>query len=566
MPVSLKLGCIAVPLICLSLSACASGVNFAFSSHIAKPDPALGRFLAARYAETIGDSAHAAQFYMAALQADPHNHALLEEAFLAGVMAGSPQAVQLAPRLPGYALATLMRGNEAVMHGDDRDAAALFQTLPDDQLTGLIQPLLMAWVAFGQGDIQAAQASLRPFLSDSALGGIYTLNAALIADAAGDTRQAAQFYAALPTTAPNLRMAQILASWYARQGDLSHADAILTGLVLAHPDLAMALPQLRAQMYQPVVATPAQGLAEAYLTMAASLSRTQDGFLRAIFLRFALALRPDLSSARLILANTLLTASTPRQGPTDGQLESALATLAPIQVQDPLYSTAVVQEAALNAQLGRPDTAVALLHQLMINHPNDPGLLAAAGDIWRRANQCNLALPYYQRAIVLLGPQPPSNAWSLFFDRGICEDEQGEWAKAAPDIQQALQLSPNQPYVLNYLAYRWAQQGKNLTLAEQMLLSASNLDPNDPAILDSLGFVELKLGNTHEALGRLTQAVQLAPGNAVINAHLGDAFNQAGEPLQAVYQWQKALTLDPDAQLKEVLTTQIQHTVRMMTP
>lgn len=556
MHMSLPFGRLAVAA-CILLSACAAGPGSSAPVAATQPDPALGAFLAARYADSISDPASAARFYAIALKADPNNQELAEEGFLAGVLAGSPEAVQLAPRLPGNALAALLRGNEAAMTGDYAGAAQFFQALPGDQLAALIEPLLLAWTQFGQGNEQGALNTLGPAFNDNAFGAVYVLNAALIADAAGDAKNAAQLYGAVSPASPNLRLAQILASWDTRQGNKAQAEAILAALVAAHPDLAIALPQIRQQMTSPVISTPVQGMAEAYLTLAASLSQPQAVFLRTVFLRFALELRPDLSAARLILANTQVNGDDASYTPTQVQMENALATLQPIQPADPLYGPAAMQEANLLSNLGQTDQAVALLDGLIATHPGNAGLLAAAGDIRRGAGQCQLAVPYYRKAITALGNPPPGTAWTLFFDRGICEDETGNWAAAEPDIEQALKLSPNQPYVLNYLGYSWALRDEKLDQAKAMLTKAVALDPNDGAVLDSLGFIEMKRGNTKGALAVLAQAVELSPNDAEVNGHLGDAFWQAGLALQAAYQWDRALSLHPDAKLQAELEAKI---------
>jgi Tfp pilus assembly protein PilF len=83
-----------------------------------------------------------------------------------------------------------------------------------------------------------------------------------------------------------------------------------------------------------------------------------------------------------------------------------------------------------------------------------------------------------------------------------------------------------------------------------MLQEAVGLDPNEGAIIDSLGFVNLKQGDTQAAVKLLTQAVEMDPDDAEVNAHLGDAFYAAGLKLQADYQWQRALSLKPDAKLQ----------------
>jgi len=542
--------------VCIMLSACAAGPGGAAASY-PPPDPAFGAFLAARYADSQNDPAAAAKFYTLALQTAPGNQQLIAEGFLAALLSGSPQAGALAAKLPGNPLATLQLGNQEAANGDFDQASQLFSGLPRDDLAGLIKPLLLAWSKFGQGNEQAALNGLGPSFNSSPFGPVYVLNAALIADSAGDTKDAAQLYGAVVADQPNLRLAQILASWDARQGQYIQAQTQLNNLVATHPDLRIALPALRAQMNQPVINTASQGLAEAYLTLAGSLDQPQAIFLRTVFLRFALQLRPDLAAARLLLASTQTGNGDPNITPTPVEMQNALDTLAPIPKSDPLYGPAALQQANLLAALNQPEQAVTLLQGLLAATPDDAILLATTGDVLRSANRYAEALPYYNRAIAAVGSPPPASAWSLFFDRGICEDETGNWAAAEPDLQLALKLSPSQPYALNYLAYSWALRGEHLAEAQAMLTRAVALDPNDGAVLDSLGYVKLREGDTKGALALLIQAVQLSADDAEVNGHLGDAFWQAKQPLQAAYQWQRALTLQPDSKLQAELQSKI---------
>ncbi len=543
--------------VCIMLSACAAGPG-GTAAQTAQPDPAYGAFLAARYADSQNDPASAAKFYAKALQTAPNNQELIAEGFLAGLLSGNPLAATLAPRLPGNALATLLLGNQTAANGNFDQASQLFTTLPRDDLAGLIKPLLLAWAKFGQGNEQAALNGLGPYFNNGPFGPVYVLNAALIADAAGDTKNAAQLYSAVDTSKPNLRLAQILASWKARQGQEAQAQATLAALITAHPDLRIALPALQAQVKDPVISTAAQGMAEAYLTLAGSLSQPQATFLRTVFLRFALQLRPDLSAARLLLASSQTGADVPNFTPTPVEMQNALDTLAPIAKTDPLYGPAALEQANLLAALDQTKPAVALLQGLLAATPDDAGLLATTGDVLRSASQYNDAMSYYTQAITAAGNPPPANAWSLFYDRAICEDQTGNWQAAEPDLQEALQLSPNQPYVLNYLGYSWALRGEHLGEAKAMLTRAAGLTPNDGAVIDSLGFVEMKQGNTKGALSLLIQAVQLSPDDPEVNGHLGDAFWQAGQKLQADFQWQRALSLQPSPKLAAELQGKIE--------
>ena len=80
-----------------------------------------------------------------------------------------------------------------------------------------------------------------------------------------------------------------------------------------------------------------------------------------------------------------------------------------------------------------------------------------------------------------------------------------------------------------------------------MLERAVKLSPGDGAILDSLGWVEFRQGDVKDAVRTLETAVQMDPEDPDVNTHLGDAYEAVGRHLEARYQWQFALSLDPSA-------------------
>ncbi len=541
---------------CVMLSSCAAAGPGQAAGAVNGDEP-YGPFLAARFAGAQNDPSSAAQFYGLALNADPNNQKLLSEGFLTALLAGSPLATELSARVPENALAQMLRGNDAAIAGHFAQAGSSFEALPRVDLAGLMRPLLVAWAQAGAGDSQGAIMPLQQNFKNGPFGEVFLLNAALIADAGGDKKTAATLYAQIDPSQPDLRLAQILGSWQARQGNTQAAEQALDAVAEAHPDLAPALPALRAQLSQPVIANARQGMAEAYLTVAGALTQPSQSFLRTTFLRFALALRPDLTAARLLLAGTLATPANPKRGPTPIALRDALSVLQPVTADDPLYAPALVQRAGLLSANGQPQDAVAALDTLLASAPHDVALLATAGDILREAKNFTAAQGYYQRAIDAAGtPQP--GTWSLYFDRGICEDQAGNWPAAQADMLLAKQLAPGQPYLLNYLGYSWALRGERLAEAQAMLQRAVGLDPHDGALIDSLGFVHLKEGQTKQALELLTEAVELTPDDAEVNAHLGDAFWQAGQKLQADYQWQRALALNPDPPLRASISQKLQ--------
>jgi Flp pilus assembly protein TadD len=155
------------------------------------------------------------------------------------------------------------------------------------------------------------------------------------------------------------------------------------------------------------------------------------------------------------------------------------------------------------------------------------------------------AIEAYDRAIQRIRtPREPD--WLVFYDRGLCYDRAHQWSKAEADFRHALSLSPDQPYVLNYLGYTWADMGDHLAEARGMIEKALKGRPNDGAIVDSLGWVTLRQGQTAEAVKTLERAVELEPEDPQINGHLGDAYWAAGRRLEATYQWRRALTFHPE--------------------
>jgi Flp pilus assembly protein TadD len=127
----------------------------------------------------------------------------------------------------------------------------------------------------------------------------------------------------------------------------------------------------------------------------------------------------------------------------------------------------------------------------------------------------------------------------------VAEERAHLWPKADADFHRALELSPDQPFVLNYLGYSYADMGHHLTEAREMIERASERRPNDGAIIDSLGWVMYRQGDSKSAVKTLERAVELEPEDSTINGHLGDAYWAAGRKVEAQYQWRRALTLNP---------------------
>jgi tetratricopeptide (TPR) repeat protein len=521
------------------------------------PSGVYGDFLIGRFALTQSDPNEAATEFLRALAMHPEDQDLLQQAFIACLISGRPEALQLARRLPDSQPAQLLLSETEVRAGHWQAAEQKFRELPHQGLIQVLQPLLVAWAQQGQGQTDAALATLRPLVEGQRFRGIYALHAALIADQAGHVADAAKFYKQAETEfgSTNLRLAQILASWDARHGRLGEAQRTLSSIVGDLPDMQIALPALIAASMAPPVPHAADGIAEAYLALAATLREQDAGDFAMLLLHLALDLRPDFTAARLLAAEIM-----------DGQhhVDSALQVLAAVGPNDPLAAVVRLQRATLNQQLGHTDEAMTELQRMEHDFPDSPVPPAHEGDILRSQQHFADAIALYDRAIGRIKTQGHSD-WALFYDRGICYERSHQWDKAQADFEHALALAPDQPYVLNYLGYSWADMGRNLPQAREMIEKAAERRPNDGAIVDSLGWVMYRQGQIADAVNTLERAVELDPQDSSINGHLGDAYWAAGRRLEAVYQWRRALNFNPEPDDAAKLEAKLQSEGRQST-
>jgi len=136
--------------------------------------------------------------------------------------------------------------------------------------------------------------------------------------------------------------------------------------------------------------------------------------------------------------------------------------------------------------------------------------------------------------------------------RGTSYERLKDWSNAEKDLLKSLEIEPNEPHVLNYLAYTWIDKGINLDKALEMIKRAVKLSDNDGYIIDSLGWGYYVIKNYSDAEKFLQQAVKLKPLDPVINDHYGDALWMLKKSIQARYVWKYVLSLEnTEEKLKE---------------
>ncbi|HEV8238199.1 MAG TPA: tetratricopeptide repeat protein [Thermoanaerobaculia bacterium] len=215
-----------------------------------------------------------------------------------------------------------------------------------------------------------------------------------------------------------------------------------------------------------------------------------------------------------------------------GHKEEALAQLVPSSGLPPAALAA--KRAELLLGMDREQEAAAELAKL----PAGLEGKGQAAEVYQRAGRNAEAIPLL---VELLAADPSSV--ELRFRLGAAYERSGREAEATETFRELLRRAPDNSMALNYLGYMWAEKGENLPEALGMIRRALEIDPENAAYIDSLGWVYFRLGDFPHAVEQLEKAARMLPGDGTVQEHLGDALRAAGKGAEARTAYQRALQL-----------------------
>ena len=200
--------------------------------------------------------------------------------------------------------------------------------------------------------------------------------------------------------------------------------------------------------------------------------------------------------------------------------------------------------AVLEAEDGKLDAALARLERLadMQNTPRPARVLAQA-QLARNAEQPDRALAILSAALAKDG-----NVAEWRYERALLLDDRERVADAERDLRAYLKLKPKSAQGLNALGYILANRTSRVREARELVSRALKLDPDNPMILDSMGWVEYRSGKLEAALRYLQRAHHLMP-DPEIAAHLGEVLWKMGRETEARALWARTLEANPDSEI-----------------
>lgn len=150
----------------------------------------------------------------------------------------------------------------------------------------------------------------------------------------------------------------------------------------------------------------------------------------------------------------------------------------------------------------------------------------------------------------------PSNTQVLFF-LGTIYDSLGNKNKVISTMKTVLEKEPLHVQALNYIAYTFAEEGKNLIEAEAFARQAASLEPRDGYVLDTLGWVLFKQGKINEAIKYLETAHKIAPDVPIISEHLGDVYVKQAMIEKARQMYRRAIETETEKDKLDLIQSKI---------
>ena len=277
-----------------------------------------------------------------------------------------------------------------------------------------------------------------------------------------------------------------------------------------------------------------------FLERLGAIYRTQEKYDQAIatFKQISTLGKSEEPRAEGLIVETLRLDHQPKKA-----LEEAQAALVKYPDDRPLH----LLEASMLGEQGQVDEAAQKLQALITGKPGDDDLevYRALAQVYSQAKRFPEAEAAAQKALSA-SSKPDDQKYTYFLLGSIYEHEK-KYDLAERQFKKVLDADPLNAAAANYLGYMLADRGIRLEESVKYIQKAVQLEPNNGAYLDSLGWAYLKMNRTDLAAPPLEKAAHLIQDDPTILDHLGQLYLQMGKRQQAEQAWERALKEWPTA-------------------
>jgi tetratricopeptide (TPR) repeat protein len=521
----------------------------------------VGNYMSGGYAMRNHNPEVAAAIFLDAVKKEPDNQILLKNAYNALLTTGKvAEAVDMAHKYLQYGsadakLAILLAAQE-IKNNEYGRAEDVLENVDRageiDIASGVgvvIIPFLKAWVLVGQGKYEEAQEYQENMLGNKRPPSLFMYyQNAMIEDIRGNYEKAEDDYSRLVKEGVMMpyHFVRAAGNFYERIGKPEHAKKIYERYRLQPPQAAYFIGKIKKieqgeVTTRKVVPNFVLGFNEVLKEAVRILYNSgfyEDGL---SYLRISLFLSPDDEESNMLLATYY---------EQQKKFKKARDIYKRIAKDSDFYIASRIGIADNLFDEGKKRNAIRQLLAISGEKKARSVVLPHLADLLRRDGDFERATMIYTRIIDSIAKPEPKN-WPIFFARGICNERAGRLEDSEADLKKALQLNPDQPEVLNYLAYSWIDKDKNLNQAKNMLAKAVKARPHDAQIVDSMGWALFKVKDYENASKFLERAVEMIPYDPIINDHLGDVYWKQGRYNEARFQWNRVINHNENKEVSE---------------
>jgi|TARA_B100000787_G_scaffold93067_1_gene68685 tetratricopeptide (TPR) repeat protein len=507
----------------------------------AQAQDASGAYLAARQAAMAHDYQPASQYFARALSQSPQDMALVAQAMSAFLAVGDVGKAQILAKMLASSSQTqpLAEILQLAVSFQAQDYDAALAQLEMTSVAGTaIDDLLKGWALMGLGQVGDALTLFDAAANAEGMRSFALYQKALALSLVGDFNSAESIFSGKDQTpaAISFRGSLVRAQILLQLGRSVDAISFLNDFhgEDADQEVLTMIAQLEAGVAVDfdMVRNGSEGAGEVlfFLAMALKNGEGYDDLL--LYTRLASHMAPRNVHALLLSAQLLEELGNP---------SLAIETYDAVPRSHPAFVSAELGRARAMYGIGKAEMSIEVLEQLAESFPEVRRVHETLGNFLRQEGNFSLAVQSYDTAIAMIDQLKPSH-WYIHYARGIAHDRLGAWERGMRDFDQALVLSPDQFQVLNYVGYSLVERGEMLEEALSMIQRAVAVQPTAGYIIDSLGWVQYRLGYYQDAVVQLERAVELMTTDPIVNDHLGDVYWAVGRKAEALFQWRRALS------------------------
>ena len=509
-----------------------------------------GSYIAGQFAEKEGDFRNASYYYVDLISRGETEREIIQRSIIYSALSGNFEVATAISRKINdlelnYPVANLIIFAESVKNKENRKILELFER-HKKSFPAIFQNVAEFWILISNDEKDKAFKLINSLsISNEAQMQIINYNQLLAYVYFNEYEQAKTLYENMSFSdfIFDSESALALLEYFQKDKESKVYESIVKKVRLASDNsyyiLALMDRLSNGEEVKSIAINPYKQIAEVFFRWSQSVPlEGKNSINKPFYLSLANYAYPTSSFLKLKAANVLF--DTENYGLSKEILDR-------FSKNDLFYMDSIVEKTYAIEQIDSDKTALDYIEKFITDGYKNARVLKTYGSLQRSQRLYKEAIKSYTGAIEAAKRELHTESlWPILFLRGISFERSKDWNLAEADFISALELSPNQPQILNYMGYSLLERKEKLDQAMRMITLAAEKAPNSYHIIDSLGWAHFKSGEFEKALLYLEKAMELESTDPIVNDHLGDVLWMLGRKREAQFQWKKSLSFKPE--------------------